>query len=95
MATKTQIYYAIDTTKFLEEGPYWYNVVLDINEFLTKKGFVYSRTQGFVYDGVLSDQERLEIANEMCELGFGSENFLYIQCNEFSEVIDLKETLVK
>lgn len=90
MKRRTQFNYAVNTVKLTENpGPNWYNVVLDINEYLELEGFVYDRALGWINEEVLTDSKMQSIAQKLSELALGQDNFIYMNWAEIGEDISL------
>lgn len=87
--TRMQIVFALDIKKLEKLGANWYNIVLDITEYLNSKGFEYSRTLGFVNDRELTEEELAEIGKHILSLGYGSKYFLYVKANVISNTVNL------
>lgn len=83
---KTQIMFAPNIENIEELGANWYNLVMDIAEYLRAQGFVYMRTLGFVNDRELSEEELGKLGHEITELALGSENLLYLNANIIDNV---------
>ncbi|MDE7269674.1 MAG: hypothetical protein K2N81_04295 [Acetatifactor sp.] len=83
---KTQIMFAPNIENIEELGANWYNLVMDIAEYLRAQGFVYMRTLGFVNDRELSEEELGKLGHEIIELALGSENLLYLNANIIDNV---------
>ena len=75
---RTSFMFALNVKKIEKMGANWYNIVLDITEYLKSKGFEYSRTLGFINDRELNEEELKEIGFEIIKLGYGPKNFLYL-----------------
>lgn len=86
---KTQITFAPDVAAYEELGANWYNVVLDITDYLKSQGFEYSRTLGFVKDGELSEEELLLIGKEITTYALGNDMLLYLNAQIISDIQDL------
>lgn len=87
--SRIQITFAPDVKKLDELGANWYNIVLDISEFLKNEGFEYSRTLGYINDRVLDEEELARITNEIISIGLGPEYFLYLNARVISNVQDM------
>lgn len=85
----TQLIFMPDIEAIDELGVNWYNVVLDIVEYLESQGFHYSRTLGFVNDRELSEAELAPIAEQIVDLALGADNLLHLSANTISNVQDL------
>lgn len=81
-STRTSIMYGLNIEKIDELGANWYNIVLDIEEYLSGKGFEYSRTLGFINDRALSEVEIREIGEKIIDIALGIENLLYLNATE-------------
>lgn len=90
---KTQILFTPDVKKINEMGANWYNIVLDITEYLNTQGFTYSRTLGFVNDRELSEEELSEIAQNVMDIALGA--MLHFDTAVISNVVSLKDILGK
>ncbi len=88
-SAKTQITFAPNVENIDELGANWYNVVLDIVEYLESKGFVYSRTLGFVADRKLDEKELFEISEEIIDLALGEENLFFLRATYLDNVQDM------
>ena len=84
---RMSIMYGLNIEKINELGANWYNVVLDIAEYLESKGFQYSRTQGFVSEGKVTEIELKEIGEEIIDIALGVDNLLYLEAAEIGDTI--------
>lgn len=84
---RMQIMFAPNVKKYEKMAINWYNIVMDITDYLKSKGFEYSRTLGFVNDRVLSDEEVMEIAQQINEIAYGMKNLLYCDVQVIGETI--------
>ncbi len=91
----TQIVFMPDIEAIDELGVNWYNVVLDIVEYLESQGFHYSRTLGFVNDRELSEEELAPIAEQIVDLALGADNLLHLSANTISNVQELTSPLLR
>lgn len=83
---RTQITFAPNIANIEELGANWYNLVMDISEYLTGQGFVYTRTLGFVNDRELSEEELQKLGQEIVGLALGPENILYLNASIIENV---------
>ncbi len=89
----TQVLFAPHIENIEEMGANWYNLVMDITEYLKEQGFSYMRTLGFVNDRELSQEELEALGREIVELALGPENLLYLNANIIGEIHDMREML--
>ena len=87
---RTALVFGLDIEKIDDLGANWYNIVLDITEYLNSKGFEYSRTHGFVKNGEVTEKELREIGAEIIDLALGVDNLLYLEVNEIGDTFALK-----
>lgn len=83
---KMQIKFAPDIRALEKMGADWYNIVMDISDYLESRGFHYIRSLGFVNDRELSEDELASLAKEIVDIALGEENVLYLNAAVISNI---------
>lgn len=92
---RTQILFTPKAEKMSKDGLNWYNITLDVTEYLKEKGFEYSRTLGFVNDRELSEEELMEMAKYISENIIDLKYFSYFNASIIGDTMSIKGWLNK